>query len=357
MLKDYLLDNWALIIILLAFAISLKETVFLDKKTVRQMYALVIEIFLLSIAVFVEFYFSDLGEYSMLRTVLMAIRYSATPFIFAQIIHTLIWKFRWFVFLPAIILAVINFVSVFTGIVFRINEDGTLHRGPLGFLPYIVVGIYCVVLIYVMIKHSNKKKLEVLPLAFLGFAFLSGLVLPFIYGKAYSRIFCTIIAVGLYVYYVFLLLQLTKKDSLTGLLNRAAYYAEIENDPESITALLSIDMDGLKTINDNYGHAAGDRALKTLAACFTSALKSRQTGYRVGGDEFVIICRRTTEDEVIQLVERIRKNVSETEYICSVGYSFNDAESKSMDEMLKESDDMMYAEKARHYEKAGKARR
>lgn len=82
--------------------------------------------------------------------------------------------------------------------------------------------------------------------------------------------------------------MLTQKDSLTGLLNRQAYYADVDSERQSITAIVSLDMNGLKVINDNLGHSAGDEALVTLSLCFMKALKRRQSGYRIGGDEFVI---------------------------------------------------------------------
>ena len=119
--------------------------------------------------------------------------------------------------------------------------------------------------------------------------------------------------------------------------------------------MISIDMNGLKVINDTQGHAAGDEALVTLALCFRRALKSRQFGYRIGGDEFVILCRKTPQAEMTELIERIESNVSETEYYCSVGYSYSADGKKPVNDMLKESDMMMYAMNERFYKERGKA--
>ena len=161
----------------------------------------------------------------------------------------------------------------------------------------------------------------------------------------------------IFTYYEFSILQLTKKDSLTGLLNRQAYFADITHNADSISALVTIDMNGLKVLNDSKGHAAGDEALVTLAICFNRSLRRRQSGYRIGGDEFIIVCRRNTEDEVVQLVERIRKYVFETPYTCSIGYSYNGDGKKAIVEMLNESDEMMYVEKEKYYAKSGRNRR
>ena len=357
MIKAFILDNWALILILGAFAVSLRETVFLNKTTIRRMYTLIIEIFLLAIVVSAEFYLADHGTSADVRAVLMAVRYSATPFIIAQVIYSLTKKFRWYIFIPAIVLAVIDVISIFTGIVFRIGDDNTLHRGPLGFLPFIMVGVYCVLLIYILIKRSNKQVLEIIPIAFLGFAFVFGLIFPFIYGSDYFHIFCITIAISLFVYYVFSILKLTKIDPLTRLLNRQAFYADIEKAPDSITAAISIDMNGLKAVNDIDGHAAGDEALSALAACFLSARKKNQLCYRVGGDEFIFICRQTSRGEMLQLVNDIRKNVADTKYSCSIGYCHISDGVDSVDSLLQRSDEKMYKEKAIYYSYSKRDRR
>ena len=357
MFKDYLLQNWPLILILLAFIISLITTVFFSKKTTIRMYILIAAVFLLSIVVFVEFYIAEMPEYKTLRIILMAIRYSATPLIIAQILYTLVKRLRWFIFIPALALVIVNFVSIFTGIVFRIDKDNVFHRGPLGLLPFIMVGLYSVLLIYLLIKRSNKRLMEIIYIAFLAFALGSGLILPFIFRGEYASIFCITIAIALFAYFQFSVLQLTKKDSLTGLLNRHAYYADVNADPKSISAIISIDMNGLKKINDTIGHSAGDEALVTLGLCFSRPLKNKQSGYRIGGDEFIIICRKSSKEEVLALIEQIRKNVAETEYSCSIGYSFNLEGDKNINELLKESDEMMYLEKEKYYSEAGDRRR
>ena len=352
-IKEYILQNWALILILSAFLVSLKMTVFLEKTIISRLYKLIAGIFFLSIAVFTEFYLADLGQARDLRIILIAIRYSATPFIIAHIIFTLVRKQHWYIFIPA----VINCISIFTGFVFSVDDGNVFRRGPLGFLPFIMVGFYSVFLIGVLLKNSSRQKTETIPIIFLGFALSTGLIMPFVYGSLYSQLFCTIISIALYVYYVFLILQVTKKDPLTGLLNRQAYYADLDSDPEGIRALVSIDLNGLKTINDTYGHEAGDEALSAFSDCLIRSLKSGQSGYRIGGDEFMIICRTNSLSEVTELVRRIHSNVSETKYKCSIGYSYSANGEKSVSDLKKESDAMMYQEKAKFYTNSGQDRR
>ena len=112
-----------------------------------------------------------------------------------------------------------------------------------------------------------------------------------------------------------------------------------------------MNIETISIINDTYGHDAGDEALITLALCFAKACKTRQSAYRMGGDEFAIVCRKTNEEEVEKLVERIKKYVSETKYTCSIGYSYKEDGFKQLDDLLKASDEQMYLDKAEFYKK------
>ena len=353
-IKEYLFQNWILILILGAFIVILFITSFSNRKTTVRYLLLLASIFLLSIVVFMEFYIQPVDENRTIRLVLMAVRYSATPFIIAMLIMVLIKRQSYLVFIPAALLLVINIISIFTGIVFGLNEANTLTRGPLGFLPYIMCGLYMALLIALLVIRSNKRWIEIVPIIFLSVALISGVVFPFVFGKQFSEMFCTIIAASFFIYYVFTILELTKKDGLTGVLNREAYYIETRRDYKDITAIISLDMNGLKTINDTYGHAAGDEALITLALCFSKAVRVRQSVYRMGGDEFVIVCRKTSKENVEAIVKRINDYVSQTKYSCSIGYSYHEEGTINLEELLKESDKKMYSCKSDYYKNKNK---
>lgn len=348
-IKEYFFQNWILILILGAFVVVLLVMPFSSRKTTVRYLWLLVSIFLLSIVVFAEFYLQSLAQNDTARLILMAIRYSATPFVLAMVIMVLVKRQKYFVFIPAALLLIVDIVSIFTGIVFGLNEAHELVRGPVGFLPYVVSGLYMAFLIILLVLRSNKRMIEIVPIVFLSVALTSGVVFPFIFGSKFAQIFCTIIAVSLFIYYVFSILELAKKDALTGLLNREAYYTETRRDYKDITSIVSLDMNGLKKINDTYGHAAGDEALITLGLCFAKAAKARQSVYRMGGDEFVIVCRKTSEEETIALVRRIQQRVAETKYSCSIGYSYHVEGTFKLEDLLRESDEKMYSDKADYY--------
>lgn len=347
--KTYILQNWILLLMLGACVVILFITSFSSKKAMVKLLLLLLSVFALSIIVFTEFYLDPVPENNPARLALMAIRYSATPFIISLVIVLMVKHQKLFIFIPAVILLILDIVSIFTGIVFGLDNNGSLVRGPIGFLPYVVCGIYMALLLYLLFIRSNKRAIEIVPIVFLGIALSSGLVFPFVFGASFSQIYCSIIAASLFIYYVFTILELSKKDALTGLLNRQAYYIETRRSHKDITAIVSLDMNGLKRINDSEGHAAGDEALVTLSLCFTKACKPRQSVYRMGGDEFVIVCRKTSQEEVKQLVDKIEKYVSETKYSCSIGYSYHHEGEVELEDLLKESDEKMYSDKAEFY--------
>lgn len=348
-IKEYFFQNWILMLILGAFIVVLLITSFSNRKTTIRYLLLLVSIFLLSIVVFAEFYLQPIIENKTARLILMAIRYSATPFVLAMVIMVLVPRQKHFVFIPAALLLILNIVSIFTGIVFGIDDSYQLVRGPLGYLPFILCGLYMVLLIALLVIRSNKRLVEIAPIIFLSIALLSGVTFPFIFGSKFAQIFCTIIAVSLFIYYVFTILELAKKDALTGVLNREAYYIETRRDYKDITAIISLDMNGLKTINDTYGHAAGDEALITLALCFTSAIRAKQSVYRMGGDEFVIVCRKTSREEVAALVKRIEDSIAQTKYSCSIGYGYHEEGTIKLEDLLRESDERMYSNKSDYY--------
>jgi diguanylate cyclase (GGDEF)-like protein/PAS domain S-box-containing protein len=126
--------------------------------------------------------------------------------------------------------------------------------------------------------------------------------------------------------------HLALHDPLTGLPNRMLFFdrihqviAEAKRD-RNIFALLYIDMDDFKPINDTYGHNAGDRLLQEVSKRLTSSMRESDPIARIGGDEFIGICRTITTPEEAELVARkIIANQSEPfdlkGHSCSIGVS------------------------------------
>lgn len=120
-------------------------------------------------------------------------------------------------------------------------------------------------------------------------------------------------------------------------------------------ALLFLDLDGFKMVNDTWGHEFGDRVLKTVATRLLGLLRVSDTVARLGGDEFVILLDNPeSRDNVAMIASRVIEEVSapmhfdgKTVHVgASIGIAFSTQEVASPDDLLKTADDAMYAAKA-----------
>jgi diguanylate cyclase (GGDEF)-like protein/PAS domain S-box-containing protein len=106
-------------------------------------------------------------------------------------------------------------------------------------------------------------------------------------------------------------------DSLTGLANRVLLQDRLDHAlaravrEDSTTAVLFLDLDNFKQVNDIYGHAAGDAVLAELGRRLRTTMRPADTVARIGGDEFVVVCEEVDEEAARSLGERLRDAIAE----------------------------------------------
>lgn len=108
-------------------------------------------------------------------------------------------------------------------------------------------------------------------------------------------------------------------DPLTGLRHTGPFGERIAVATPGRTALLAVDIDDFKSINDTYGHQAGDQVLVGLARALESALRHGDELYRIGGDEFVAVVEVGRPDEAVRIGERLAEAARRTGRTVSVG--------------------------------------
>jgi diguanylate cyclase (GGDEF)-like protein len=106
-----------------------------------------------------------------------------------------------------------------------------------------------------------------------------------------------------------MLLHAARHDTLTGLPNRSQFYQRLARElrrDEHLLAVLYLDLDGFKPVNDRYGHRAGDQVLIAVGARIEEVLRPDDLTGRLGGDEFGVICSRLHDPaEAIAIAERL----------------------------------------------------
>ena len=157
-------------------------------------------------------------------------------------------------------------------------------------------------------------------------------------------------------------MQMYVQDSLTGLYSRNGFYEKMKSLMELTVdmelAVVSIDMDRFKQINDTYGHAEGDEALKTFAGILKESTKHELVA-RIGGDEFlVVLAGKNLEERTKQIVDSVKEKTErynqtgKTPYqICfSAGTFTAPLKGHGLDYFLREADKLMYFQKNRKKE-------
>lgn len=146
---------------------------------------------------------------------------------------------------------------------------------------------------------------------------------------------------------------LSYHDFLTGLYNRRFFEEELKrldvkrNYPLTIVVA---DVNGLKLINDSFGHRMGDELLKTVADVIKSACRADDIIARLGGDEFVLLLPKTKAEKTEQILQRIKslasqEKVGSIDLSVSFGYETKNHEGENTHEILKKAEDYMYKKK------------
>ena len=137
------------------------------------------------------------------------------------------------------------------------------------------------------------------------------------------------------------------RDFLTGLGSRNAletHWAERERTARPFGVLM-IDMDNLKEINDQSGHAAGDAALQALAGSVRRGSRSDDFTARIGGDEFVVITDIDNLPELESLASRIERDANNQDIAVSVGVAISPEDGSELADVMETADTRMYARK------------
>jgi diguanylate cyclase (GGDEF)-like protein/PAS domain S-box-containing protein len=153
--------------------------------------------------------------------------------------------------------------------------------------------------------------------------------------------------------------HLANHDAMTGLPNRNFFSEVVEQDlrlaerRDTRLALLFIDLDRFKPVNDAYGHATGDLLLVQVAQRIVRTVRGSDLAARLGGDEFVVLLRDITEEAALSVAEKIRGAMGETFMVeerqlhisCSIGIAMFPGGGRSVAELIQNADRAMYAAK------------
>ena len=259
--------------------------------------------------------------------------------------------------IPNILNALIYCTAFFTkDIAFGYHEDYSFNRGPLGYTVFVVSFLYILLsLILAWQRFRDKDRRRERYVLYL--CALACVAAAFIDMRADRGCLNSTIMISAIFLYIFLRSIDLNRDPLTKLLNRMSFFEDCNRLGATISAVGSADMNGLKHLNDAVGHEAGDDALREIGKILNSFSNKHILAYRTGGDEFALLFLRESEEGVKQIMASIEEQVKAKGYTVSTGYALRGGAYASVQDLIRWSDEKMYANKAEFYSQNSHDRR
>lgn len=263
--------------------------------------------------------------------------------------------------LPILLLMyILCLVNLKNGIFFTVSPENVYQRGRLIVLPYLVVFFdYFYTLCLNDISRKSGLHLRTMsPLTFVGPCIVGTVIQGMFYGITLGWTSAAIALVHIYQQTQFLNFY---TDSLSALYNRRYLERVLERiarDQTTGVYGIMIDVNDFKHINDAYGHAAGDQAVRHIARILSQSISAESLAVRYAGDEFVLLLRSAEPASILALVRQVEQNVAswneskQEPFTLSfaMGYSYFDPARMTPEEFLADMDRHMYENKRQHYQ-------
>lgn len=292
------------------------------------------------------------ARWGSLNAIINALGFAITPMIpivLINVFNSEKFKIHILLLIPTVLNTFIALLSPFFGWIFYINSNNYYQRGSMFFV-FVIVYIANIIFLLAYILHLYKKSLypmkwKVISLAV--FILLGTCIQIFVPSFQISWHGVTI---SLFLLYILLTEFDASFDMLTGLYNRATFMETSRQLTGKETfAVVAMDINEFKKVNDTYGHEYGDTVLREVASIIRASFDNKCSCYRIGGDEFYSICMDTDKEKLEQELRDMKNNlVKEREDdkslpTVSYGYSiFQGDQVLDFEKTLKEADDQMY---------------
>jgi len=254
---------------------------------------------------------------------------------------------KWFLWIPVLFNALLYSTALSMPLTFSFDENYSFRRGLLCDAAYVVCVVYLVlILITLHRRFRNRRTGDLFVIYLCALGCLGAMAVDILLG---GIALLSAILISNLVCYLFLRAQDMDHDPLTRLWTRRIFYEDCKKLRNAVTAVASVDMNGLKKTNDELGHEAGDRALRMIGRGFRSVTGKKILAYRVGGDEFMILFLHCSEEEIRNSLSAFLDEIWKVGLSVAIGLATGAECGNSLEEMIRLSDQRMYKEKSRYY--------
>jgi len=258
--------------------------------------------------------------------------------------------------IPVVINAILAILSPHYNLIFYIDSSYLYHRGQLFILTAAITYFYFIYGLVLVIKQRRRlaKQEFILLHIFAVLSMLGGLFQSIFYG---ILLMWSSVAFSLIIVYIYLQQRMVNLDDLTGAWSRSffEYYVSnnIRHGDNKKMGIIYVDIDGLKRINDIYGHIEGDHAIKIIIEIIKNLIRKSDFIVRMGGDEFLIVLNCELREDLENTIDRIQASLSEynesseKEYKleCSFGADIFDSRYDNIEKFIHHIDTLMYENK------------
>lgn len=266
-------------------------------------------------------------------------------------LNALIYIIPWFFGVPWMSTAVFHYELIGGKAVFK-------YGGFLNYSSHIISLFYLLTLAYLSImSFQGKHRRDGFVLILCAVIILATVITEMVTHR--TDLLNITSGVCIMINYIFIVSINTSIDPLTHLYDRRTYYDDLSKYKNTINGVIQIDMNELKFYNDNYGHEAGDEALKALANIFSSSInQNTMCAYRISGDEFLVLMFQGKKEQLDETVKTIKERIAETKYSAAIGsYFIEKGDDTTFDQAMKLAEKNMYQDKNDYYVKSGHDRR
>ena len=348
MLHEFIRDNFVVVVNVLFLLVFLATNTVFDKRITNHFLVSVIILIITIVVGNMEYALSFQTTPTMLRTIATMLGYSLRPYIIYVLILILKYETKrekWLVAIPAIVNTIVEFSALFCGVAFYYNEANVFVRGPLGHMPQICSAFYLILILNLSAQFFKERNYMEAGIVFT-IVVVCGVAMMLESVWEFRGMLRVAISLSITFFYLYFCVQTFKRDALTKVLNRHCFYLDSEKNKDKMAAVLSIDLNNLKKINDFQGHAAGDEAICTTAECIRKNLQKGCTLYRTGGDEFMVLCQKNTAtiDQLQAMIQKIYEDMKKTPYQCAIGMA-EYVDGESFNALCARADEAMYQKK------------
>ena len=273
-------------------------------------------------------------------------------------------KFRLTLSLPFIISMVIMVFTYISNPGFLISDNLEVTENFNFFLvgaPYInLIAVMYYTIRRVMKEENRAEKSKHLLIGFFPLLVVAGGLFEMIF-YPYEPIFCCTSTILMLVFFIQMIQRQVSVDPLTGLNNRGQLLRYVEqrsniHKDNRLTYVIMIDINDFKVINDTYGHAEGDRALRILSDSLKKVVGNHNMPVflgRYGGDEFIIIVHPQSRSEMEPFIKELRNELEDecrnnnTEFMLSIGIGYDELleEPDTFQKCMQRADQKLYQDK------------